>query len=225
MSLARTVASALGLGHWERDDAGRIRRGAWFQTYTGQKVWPLDPRADEVHYDDICVGLARECRYGNQAREFYSVAEHSVYVSIYVERIVREQGMAHWYGPRQEPRSFKRIALQALLHDAPEAFIGDVISPLKRMPAMRSYRRAEARWWQVICERFDLHPTPYSNELVARVDERILADEIEALTLDPDMWARAGKYQHLKPLGVDIVAMPWEQAANVFSQRFLELTT
>lgn len=225
MGLARTVASALGLGHWERDDLNRVRRGHWFQTYSGQKVYPLDPRVDETHYDDICMGLARECRYGNQAREFYSVAEHSVYVSIHVERIVREENSGYLYNSRNEPRQFKRVALQALLHDAPEAFIGDMISPIKNMPEMRGYRRAEARWWDVICEKFELHPTPYSNDLVARVDARILADEIEALTLDPDMWVRAGKYVGLRPLGVDIIAMPWQQAADVFTQRFLELTT
>src|ERR1051326_3899426 len=70
------------LAFWrERDDRGRRRRGTWIGTYSGARFWPRDPRAEEIHFDDLCVGLAREYRYGNQSHEPLSVAEHSVVVT------------------------------------------------------------------------------------------------------------------------------------------------
>lgn len=214
-SLLRRCAHALQLGTWDRDDHYRIRRGSWMQTYAGQRIYPLDPRADEIHFDDICVGLARECRYGNQSRDFYSVGEHSVIVSNYVELLATERG---WL-----PGEAHEAACEGLLHDAAEAYLGDIPRPLKRQRAMRGYCRIEARWWSALCERFDLHPTKESTDLVHEVDHRLLLDEIDALMIDPDMWVRAARYRNVVPLGAEIAAMSWEHAASAFSQRFLEL--
>lgn len=213
-SLPRRVAYALRLGNWELDESNRIRRGSWLQTYSGVRVWPLDPRADEIHFDDVCVGLARECRYGNHAREFYSVGEHSVLVSQFCERLALERGWSR--------ASARWVAGIGLLHDASEAYLGDIPRPLKRQRAMRGYRKLEAKWWTQICRRFDLFPTESAMALVHEVDNRLLLDEIDALLLDPDMWRRAGRYRGMQPLGAEIAALPWEQAAEVFAQRFDE---
>jgi hypothetical protein len=69
-------------------------------------------------------------------------------------------------------------------------------------------------------------PTQAVLDLVHEVDERVLVDEVEALMIDPSMylsrtWSRSGG--DLLPLGAEIAAMPWEQAANVFDTRFHEL--
>lgn len=212
--LLRRMSQWLGIGKWERDDYGRLRRGSWIQSYSGQKVWPIDPRADEVHYDDVCVGLARECRYGNHCREMYSVATHSVIVSIYVERLARERGWSEY--------DAIEVAREGLLHDASEAYLRDIPRPLKHLRAMSGYRRVERRWWPVICERFDLHPTPASLELVDEVDKRVVMDEIEALMLDTDMEFRERNIG-VQPLGVEIPVLTWEQSANCFSRRFQEI--
>ena len=201
------------LGRWSRDAQGRRRRGSRGQGYSGQTFWHLDPRADEIHYDDICVGLARECRYANQVREFYSVGEHSVIVSLAAEKLAIERG---W--PEYE---VALVAAQGLLHDASEAYIGDICRPLKKLHAMRGYRRIEVLWQNAIWERVGIYPTDASTALVEEVDRRVCTDEVEALMMYPEF------YQHRQdprgPLNVEIAGMSWQHAAAAFSQRFAEV--
>ncbi len=200
---------------WERDDQGRYRKGTWSQGYSGSRFWCLDPFIQEIHYDDICIGLAREPRYRGQTRELLPVAEHSVIVSLYCEKLARERGWTQ--------QEILAVAREGLLHDAPEAYLGDISRPLKRTRVMRGYRKLEAKWELVIFEKFGIHPTKKSRALVKEVDNRVVLDEIEALFIDPDMWPRSGRYVGLEPLGAEIAAMKWEHAAEAFSQRFLEL--
>ena len=95
---------------------------------SGRVVDVLRPRVDEIHFDDIACGLSKVQRFGGQTNvEFYSVAEHSVLVS----RLCN-------------PRN----ALLGLMHDASEAFIGDVVTPLKRQISF--YYEVEARWMLAI---------------------------------------------------------------------------
>lgn len=211
----RRLAHALQIGTWERDEHGRIRRGTWGQAYSGQAYYILDPRADEIHFADVCTGLAREPRYRGQTREFYSVAEHSVLVSRWCERLALQRG---WL-----PGEIHEVACEGLFHDAPEAFIGDVARPLKKLRVMRGYKRIEARWWRATCERFCLAPTEASTALVEEVDKRIVLDEVEALLVDPDMWDRAGRTRGKAPLGARIEGLSWEGAAIAFAERFHEL--
>jgi len=100
-------------------NAAEQRVGDWMSMASGRVFWPLDPRADEVHIDDIAQALSNVCRFGGRCSEFYSVAQHSVWVARYVE--LRRPGRP-------------LLALHALLHDAAEAYLGDVVRPLK--PAM-----------------------------------------------------------------------------------------
>jgi uncharacterized protein len=87
------------------------RQGDWIQTYMGVQFWPLDARADDVDIRDIAHALANICRFTGHVRRFYSVAQHSVIVSA------------------QVPPGLMRAAL---LHDAAEAYLGDISRPLKR---------------------------------------------------------------------------------------------
>ena len=90
--------------------------GAWLQTYTGKKAEPLELRHAQVCIEDIAHALSNICRFGGHTRRFYSVAEHSV-------RMADEL----WAG-----RGTGMLSLAALLHDAPEAYLGDIPAPLKR---------------------------------------------------------------------------------------------
>jgi len=200
---------------WERDEQGRYRRGSWSQTYTGKQIYQLDPLPEDICYDDICVGICREGRYVNQTREHYNVGEHSVIVSLYCERLARERG---W--PEDQVRA---VAREGLLHDATEAYLGDVSRHLKRQRVMRGYRHAEARWERCVHAWFGITSTPETAALVKEVDSRLVLDEIDALLIDPDMWSRAGRYLDMKPLGADIAGMNWEQSCAAYSQRFAEL--
>lgn len=83
----------------------------WLQTFSGIQFYPYRPEPSMVRIKDIAHALSMKCRFGGHIGNFYSVAEHSVYVSQLV------------------PDAFK---LEALLHDAAEAYIGDMVMPVKR---------------------------------------------------------------------------------------------
>lgn len=174
------------------DDTKRI--GDWMQTYTGRQFWPIDPRPEEIHIEDIAHALSMMCRYNGHCRTFYSVAEHSVLVSEHVP---------------------KEHALWALLHDASEAYIADIVRPAKRFIA--GYHEAETRIMNAVCERFGLQPTMPTE--VKRVDNAILADESAALLGPvPSDWGLSEP-----PLGVDIIGFsPWD-AETLFINRYHEI--
>jgi 5'-deoxynucleotidase YfbR-like HD superfamily hydrolase len=111
------------------------RSGDWFQTYSGGKFWPLDPKPEEVDIKDIARALSMTCRFNGHVEKFYSVAEHSVHVHrIYINRLYAQ---APDTDSKQAMSVFDflkspQAQLCALLHDAAEAYMGDVIRPIKR---------------------------------------------------------------------------------------------
>jgi 5'-deoxynucleotidase YfbR-like HD superfamily hydrolase len=120
------------------------RKGDWFQTYTGKKFYPFDPRAEDVDIADIARSLSLQCRFNGHTTQFYSVAQHSIHV-------------AHVFGKLAKGTSFSssnQAHLCALLHDATEAYVGDLIRPIKiNMP---QYQDMEEEVWHCILEAFDL---------------------------------------------------------------------
>lgn len=137
-----------------------IRKGDWMQTSLGAQFWPMDPRPEEVRIEDIAAALSKLCRYGGQCLRFYSVAEHCVHVA------------------RHAPAGFE---LAALLHDASEAYLSDVIRPIKSH--LTNYLDIEAGLERVIAQRFGL-PWPMPAE-VKRLDTAILADERDQIMAPP----------------------------------------
>lgn len=125
----------------------------------------LDPRPEDIDIEDIAHHLALLCRFGGACDRFYSVAEHSIAVS-------------ELCGPAD--------ARWGLLHDATEAYLGDVTRPLKHTPAMAPYRALEARFQAAIAARFDLPPEIPAS--VSRADNRMVAVEAHDLMapLDPE---------------------------------------
>lgn len=170
------------------------RIGDWMQTYTGRQFWPIDPRPEEIEIEDIAHALSMMCRYNGHCRTFYSVAEHSVIVSEHVP---------------------KEHALWALLHDASEAYIADIVRPAKRF--IVGYHEAETRIMNAVCERFGLSPTIPAE--VKRVDNAILADEQRCIMATPPI-----PWTLLEPaLCVDIVGLaPWD-ARSRFLDRYAEI--
>src|SRR5215213_11515028 len=104
------------------------------QTFTGKFVTPLDPKIDQIDIIDIAHALSNMCRYAGHVRKFYSVAEHSILASYYV---------------------FEDEALEALLHDATEAYLVDVPKPYKHM--LPDYCKYEDRLHGVISLKFQLN--------------------------------------------------------------------
>jgi 5'-deoxynucleotidase YfbR-like HD superfamily hydrolase len=137
-----------------------MRTGDWFQTYSGTQFYLTDPHPDDVAIEDIAHALGMACRFGGHTREFYSVGQHSVHVSELLEK---------W----GEPLSMQ---LHGLLHDASEAYLGDVVRPLKY--AMPDYRDYEQRMMEVIYEALKLdYPGPLEHSIIKRADDILLMTE------------------------------------------------
>src|SRR5689334_14267678 len=100
-------------GHWRSTMFGE-RTHDWIRTYTGRKFYLFDSGPEDVEIEDIAHALSMQCRYNGHVQRFYSVAEHSCYVSAIV---AAEMGNAKYD---------INVALWALLHDASEAYLGDV---------------------------------------------------------------------------------------------------
>jgi 5'-deoxynucleotidase YfbR-like HD superfamily hydrolase len=118
-------------------------------THSGQRVNLIAPDPDTILIEDIAHALANICRFGGHTRRHYSVASHSLLVMELVE-------------PKHK--------LQALLHDAPEAFCGDVVTPLKNL--MPEFQRIEDMLWGVIARKFGV-PVELSSAVLA-ADRRAL---------------------------------------------------
>ena len=109
----------------------------YVSTYLGNRFYPREPRIDQVDIEDIAHGLAYQCRFNGQTTRFYSVAQHSLLVATLVPQ---------------------RLRLPALLHDAAEAYLGDMVKPLKRL--FPEFSRLETDVLDLIGKRFsvDLRP-------------------------------------------------------------------
>lgn len=174
------------------------RKGDWMQTFTGQAFYPLDPRPEEVDPRDIAHALSMICRYGGHTNRFYSVAEHCVLMSYAVA-----------------PEN----ALWALLHDATEAYVVDLIRPIKRF--MPDYRVMEAGVALAICEHFGI-PAECPAE-VKEADSRILLDEREVmLSTPPQSW---GSIEGVSPLGVSVAGWSPSEAEVEYWARLMDLTS
>lgn len=178
----------------------RQRQGDWMQTFTGRQFWPLDPRVGEVSIIDIASGLSKLSRYGGQCLRFYSVAEHSVLIA----RKLRADGL-----PIEECRA-------GLLHDASEAYLADIIRPIK--PFLGGYYAIEDRLMRVISQRFRF-PCPWP-ESVDAADVAILHDEmLQNMAPPPARW----KQIKSQPLGVTLQCWSPDQAFVEFLKVAAEL--
>lgn len=153
-------------------------------TRSGKYFDFTDPDKSAICIEDIAHGLSNICRFGGQCREFYSVAQHCVIASAFVA---------------------KGFEYEALMHDAAEAFIGDMPSPLKML--IPEYRAIERRVEAAIATQFFL-PNPMPKE-VKEIDLIMLATEHRDLAAPHgDEW---GCLVGVTPLKQTI--MPWSPSA------------
>lgn len=133
-------------------------------TMTGQRFDLYEPDPDRIDPRDISHALGNLCRFNGHTREFYSVAQHSCIVADLV------------------PEEHK---LAALLHDATEAYVGDMVRPLKEW--MHAYQDVENWVWERVCTRFGLAVELPSEvrlaDLIALATERR-----DLMPADPAIW-------------------------------------
>lgn len=151
-------------------------------TYTGKIINPVNLQPEDICIEDIAHALALCNRFAGHSREPMSVAQHSVTVCKIIQ---------HRYP------TWRRGALQGLLHDAAEAYIGDVTKWLKRTPAFATYRRIEDMLEKQIYERFGC-PIKKTTR-VACADKLALRLEGE-LAFEPETWHRLCNHIGYKPL-------------------------
>jgi 5'-deoxynucleotidase YfbR-like HD superfamily hydrolase len=139
------------------------RKGMWMPMFSGKRFWPEDPKAKDIDIRDIAHSLARINRYNGHTKESFSVAQHSVLVSRFLPGSLRMFG---------------------LMHDAGEAYLGDCITPIKRL-FRDIYESFEEKVVGAVAERFgfaDACGDEVARKLVKRADIVLLATEVRDLT-------------------------------------------
>lgn len=170
---------------------------SWIRTYSGKHFNYACPSANDIDIVDIAQALSHLCRFAGHLPEFYSVAQHSVYVS----QLVKPE-----------------LALEALLHDATEAYCVDIPSPLKAL--LPDYQRMEKSVDQAVREKFSLpRKADYSIHVA---DLMMLATERHYLGLDDGTpWPCL---EGVPLAGFEVYPIPPALARQLFLQRYCELT-
>lgn len=174
-------------------------------TFSGKQIVLETIGPADIDIIDIAVGLAQQCRYAGQVWPFYSVAEHSILVSQLVPN-----------SPGNMP------ALRALMHDAPEYIINDLVRPVKRK--VSGYEEIEDRVMDAIDRRFELNYAKSDWRVIKQYDDLITIVERRKLMprLDPTAYGR-GVRNHDVP-NVHFKCMSPPEAALQFLSRFYYLT-
>lgn len=164
-------------------------------TASGNYFYLDDPRNNEFRITDIAAALSKTCRFGGHTNFFYSVAQHSVIVSSVV------------------PPEF---ALAGLLHDAAEAYLGDLPRPIKNL--LPDYSKLERRVEQALLQSFGL--VPRVPPIVKHADLVLLATEKRDLMPEDKQWEVIAD---ITPLEQTIVAKNDVESEEMFLNRFYEL--
>ncbi|HRE45624.1 MAG TPA: HD family hydrolase [Terricaulis sp.] len=185
---------------------------AWQRMLSGRRLDLLDPSPLDVEIEDIAHGLARVARWNGQTigQHAFSVAQHS----LVVEDICRKLA----------PEWDKKRRLMALLHDAPEYVIGDMISPFKAALGL-DYKAFEAKLEAAVHLRFGLpvQMPAIVKTTIKRAD--IICAYFEAVQLAGFTEAEAKRFFGSPPRGMALKLKPMETAAvqEAFLKRFRSL--
>lgn len=132
-----------------------------YMTTNSAIVFSIDhPKVEDIEVEDIAHALSLICRYNGQIREFYSVAQHSILVASMVP---------------------SKYAMFALMHDASEAYIGDVITPLKKV-LKETYLDIEDKFMRAVAKKFHFSMNKKARVAVKEADMILLRTEMRDLS-------------------------------------------
>lgn len=169
----------------------------WIQTYTGKKFHPLNPNVEDIEIEDIAHALSNLCRFAGHVKQFYSVAQHSVLVSL---------------------DCCSENALAGLLHDAAEAYLTDLPRPLKQSGGFEFYNEAERNLMAAIERKFGL--TGHCWFSIRESDMRVFATECRDLMAPLHPEFDTGEFE---PIAHPIIPLSPPRAKRLFLARFYEL--
>ncbi len=171
------------------------------KTYSGLRLDPFDPKPEEIRIEDIAHALSLLCRGNGQVTHFYSVAQHC----LNCEREAEARGLN------------RRLRLACLLHDASEAYLNDIIRPVKQ--CLTEYKEAEDHFLEVIYQRFGLGGlTEEEWSVVKEIDDALLVYDLVELLHEP--LPEAGYQFTLTP---DIAQKPFEEVEAAYIGKAKEL--
>lgn len=168
----------------------------YVSTFSGNRFYPLEPRIDRVAIEDIAHGLAYQCRFNGQTCEFYSVAQHSLVVASLVP---------------------PHMQLAALLHDAAEAYLGDMVKPLKVL--LPEFAQIEDKVSLIIAATFGVDFSDYAP--IKNADLVALATEKRDLM--PHSVERWAYLDEIRALPAPIVPMNPRDAKLAFLREYERL--
>ncbi|MGZ3305765.1 MAG: HD family hydrolase [Asticcacaulis sp.] len=176
---------------------------------SGRRLDLLDPAAIDIEIDDIALGLSRVARWNGQTRgdHGFSVAQHSLIVEDICAHIKPDLAVAY--------------RLMALLHDAPEYVIGDMISPFKAALGL-DYKRFESHLEQAIHIRFGLPAVMPAaiKALIKQADHACAFFEATQLVGFSESEARTWFGEPPAGYELHITPMPAKDACDAFVARF-----
>jgi 5'-deoxynucleotidase YfbR-like HD superfamily hydrolase len=172
---------------------------AWIETYSGLQFDILEPHQETINIVDIAHALSQLCRFTGHTKYMYTVGQHSLLASYLV--------------PEEE-------ALAALLHDASEAYIGDVNRPLKHYTDVgKTYLPIEDRIMRAVFQRFGV-TFPFSIN-VKHADDMMLYAE-KAQLMNPIEWQHKWG-DSTEAANIKIHKMSSHDVEDKFLERFHQL--
>jgi hypothetical protein len=171
----------------------KVNRGFCVQTKSGHAFDPKAVKISNIDINDIAHALSNLCRYSGHCKKFYSVAEHSVLVSRIIRSLWPDDLDAIWAG---------------LLHDATEAYVGDITTPLKVL--LPKFMEIEDALAIDIGKKFKIKWTKRTADRVKIGDLTALSTEARLLFENVDRWDMIKNYEPMShllnkkfPLGPD----------------------
>lgn len=168
------------------------------KTFQDRRINPLDPKPGDIHIEDIAHALSLLCRGNGQVKVFYSVGQHCINAE--KEAVARGES--------------ERVCFACLLHDSSEAYMSDVIRPIKQ--ALPKYREIEDNFLNVVFSRFGLGKlSDDEKKRVKSIDDALLDYDMAMMLGEP---VPEGGFRFVRT--PDIEFRPFEEVEKEYLEIF-----